>query len=489
MTTTAGPAGAGDAAARTFDVLGSTYEETHGRIPELLAALDWLVARLPERARVLDIGSGTGRPTAQRLAEAGHDVFGCDVSATMVELARVRVPGARFEQADVRDLPDSPGTWDAVTAFFPLLQMSRADIAATVHRIGAWLKPGGLLALATIPVDAEDIELTWMGQNCRASSFTAEVFLRLVREAGLQVVHAGTSVFRPDVPESVDEDHLFVYAVRPGGPDAPAHALAGPYPLPETYRGPHGLSQDGWLGMEARFQRGDIAPVVDALAGNTRVLDIGGGTGAVVREIAARLGSCTTVEPHLDREQSMHTLTRQGVTVLPGRAEDLPVPDGQVDAAVATWVLHYTDDPRAAVREMVRVVDRSHPRARIVLVQGAPDNQLIGLWNRVCAPPAGQRPDHQGYLLTVAARELAAGGFEDISFTRAPVDVVFPEAGPEAKAQAAARALAEFWNTGDPALAHLREALLPAMREHFATGTDRFTDDGVLLVARPRPTL
>ncbi|WP_129311675.1 methyltransferase domain-containing protein [Streptomyces sp. L2] len=485
----AGPAGAGGAAASTFDVLGGTYEETHGRIPELLASLDWLISRLPERAKVLDLGSGTGRPTAQRLAEAGHEVLGCDVSATMVDLARSRVPAARFEQVDLRELPDEPDGWDAVTAYFPLLQMSRADIAATVRRVGTWLKPGGLLALATIPADAEDFELTWMGQVCRASSFPAPAFLDLVREAGLHIAHARTSVFRPDFAAAGEEEHLFVHAVKPGGPDVPSHALAGPYPLPTSYRGPHALGQDGWLGMEARFERHDISVVADALAGNTRVLDIGGGTGAVVKEITARLGACTTVEPHLDRERSMRPLTRDGVTVVPGRAEDLPVPDNAVDAAVATWVLHYTDAPRRAVREMVRVVDTAHPEARIVLVQGAPDNELIDLWNRTCAPLTGQGRDHQGYLLTLAARELAAGGFTDISFTRAPVDVVFPENGPEAKAEAAAQALAEFWSTGDPAPARLREALLPLMREHFATGTDRFNDDGVLLVARPRPAL
>ncbi|MBL1110438.1 hypothetical protein JK361_38840 [Streptomyces sp. 5-8] len=69
--------------------------------------------------------------------------------------------------------------------------------------------------------------------------------------------------------------------------------------------------------------------------------------------------------------------------------------------------------------------------ARIVVVQGTPDNELIDLWNRSCVPLTGQGPDHQGYLLTLAGREFAAGRFTDISFTRAPVDVVFPEDGPE----------------------------------------------------------
>ncbi|MEU8975305.1 methyltransferase domain-containing protein [Streptomyces monashensis] len=481
--------GSAERAARPFDVLGKTYEDTYAHLPEQLAAIDWLLARLPQKARVMDIGSGTGRPTADRIASQGHSVTGYDVSQVMVDLARMQVPAARFELADVRTLADAPGRWDAITAFFPLLQMPRADLDVILTRIANWLAPGGMFVFATVPFDAEDEEIQWMGQTVRCTSYPAHTYGQLLRKAGLVVVHEQLSVFHPDFPGMGPEEHLFLYAVKPGGPLVPAHRLAGPYPLPETYRGPHELSEQGWLGMEARFERHDIALVADTLTGNEKVLDVGGGTGAVVREIAARLGSVTTVEPHAAREASLRPLTEDGVRVLAGRAEQLPLADGEFDAALATWVLHYTDDPDAAVTEMARTVDRTHPEAKVVLVQGAPDNELIALWNRTCASLIGEAPDHQGHLLTRAARILAAHGFEDLSFHRARVDVVFPEAGPEAKAQAAAGVLADFWNTGHPQLVQLREALLPALYEHFASGTDRFNDDAVMLLARPRRAL
>ncbi|MFE0459474.1 methyltransferase domain-containing protein [Kitasatospora sp. NPDC058965] len=480
--------GSAQAAARPFDVLGKTYEDTYAHLPEQLAAITWLLARLPEAARVLDIGSGTGRPTAERLTAAGHRVTGCDVSQTMVDLARSQVPGARFQLADVRDLAEAPGSWDAITAFFPLLQMRRSDLDETLARIADWLVPGGLFVLATVPFDGEEAELTWMGQRVHCTSYPAEMFRKVLESVGLDVVHEQLSVFYPDFPGMGEEEHLFVYAVKPGGPPAPAHALAGPYPLPAGHRGPHELSETGWSDMEARFERHDVALVVDLLDRNSQVLDVGGGTGAVVREIAERIGRVTTIEPHAAREAAMRPLADRGVRVLPGRAEELPFSDGGFDAGVATWVLHYCDDPDRAVAELARVVDRSHPEAKVVLVQGAPDNELIALWNRTCADLLGEPRDHQGYLLSRAAAILAERGFADVSFTRARVDVVFPEAGAEAKAAAAAQVLAAFWNTGDPRLAELSAALLPALRAHFATGTDRFNDDAVLLVARPRCT-
>jgi SAM-dependent methyltransferase len=144
--------------------------------PGLLAAIDWLLASLPAGAKVMDIGSGTGRPTAERLAAAGHHVTGYDVSPAMVSLARRQVPSASFELGDVRSLPDTPGEWDAIAALFSLLMMSRSDIRNTLNRIATWLAPGGLLAFATAPFDVEDTEFEWMGHLARGSSYPAEAY-------------------------------------------------------------------------------------------------------------------------------------------------------------------------------------------------------------------------------------------------------------------------------------------------------------------------
>ncbi|MFD0355675.1 class I SAM-dependent DNA methyltransferase [Streptomyces sp. NPDC127110] len=220
-------------AARPFDALGKAYEDAYAQIPERLAAVDWLLARLPERARVMDVGCGTGRPAADLIAAAGHDVTGYDVSHTMVELARAQVPQARFELADVRNLPQAPGQWDAVTAFFALLQMSRTDLDATLARIAGWLAPGGLFAFATVPLDAEDVEVRWMGQTLRCTGYPAPTYGRLLREAGLDVVHEHLSVFHPDFPGAHPEEHLFIHARKPGGPAVTPHSLTGPPPLPE----------------------------------------------------------------------------------------------------------------------------------------------------------------------------------------------------------------------------------------------------------------
>ncbi|MEV4193455.1 class I SAM-dependent methyltransferase [Streptomyces toxytricini] len=216
------PAGAADAgrpvsAAELFDGLGITYEEAFGRLPAQSDAVDWLAARLAPGSRVLDVGSGTGRPVAERLADAGFEVTGIDVSRVMVELARAQVPKARFEQCDVRDFTPEGG-FDAVCSFFPLLMMTRAEASAALRRMAGWLVPGGYLVSATVPADVEDAEVEWMGRRVRVSSCSTDAYLRLLREdCNLEVLHHSVSLFLPDGDLAAPEEHLFCYARRRGG--------------------------------------------------------------------------------------------------------------------------------------------------------------------------------------------------------------------------------------------------------------------------------
>ncbi|WP_447006506.1 class I SAM-dependent methyltransferase [Saccharothrix isguenensis] len=199
-------------AAELFDAVGQGYEDAFGRPPAVDEAVRVLLERLPQHAKVLDVGSGTGRPVAEDLAAAGHDVLGVDVSATMVDIARHQVPRARFLHADVREWETEDASWDAVCAFFPFLQMTRDEVAAVLVRIARWLKPGGLLAMVTVPMDVEDLEVPFLGHTVRLTSFATPDLLDLVTRAGLTVLDTRSTAFSPDREGQPDEEHLFVLA-------------------------------------------------------------------------------------------------------------------------------------------------------------------------------------------------------------------------------------------------------------------------------------
>ncbi|GAB1339357.1 class I SAM-dependent methyltransferase [Streptomyces sp. E-15] len=201
-------------AAVVFDALGAAYERAFASSAPHRASLGRLLELLPPGSRVLDVGSGTGRPTAETLAGAGHRVLGIDVSPVMVGLAARQVPGAEFRLADIRETPLAEASFDAVCGYFSLLQMTRAEQTAVVAKLARAVRPGGLVALATVPLDAEDADGVFMGQPVRVTSFAAEDFTRLVTGAGLTVLAEERTLFTPAHPDASPEPQLFLLARR-----------------------------------------------------------------------------------------------------------------------------------------------------------------------------------------------------------------------------------------------------------------------------------
>lgn len=202
-------------ASAVFDALGARYEDAFAGSAAHGASLERLLARLGPGSRVLDVGSGTGRPTAATLAAAGHDVLGIDVSPVMVDLAARRVPEASFRCADIREVHLGDDSFDAVCVYFSLLQMSRAEQSGLVRRLARALRPGGAMALATVPLDLEGVQGVFMGQPVRVTSFCAGDFTAMVEEAGLTVLSEDSQVFTPAHPEAMPEPQLFLDCERP----------------------------------------------------------------------------------------------------------------------------------------------------------------------------------------------------------------------------------------------------------------------------------
>jgi magnesium-protoporphyrin O-methyltransferase len=96
--------------------------------------LDWLPADLRGR-RLLDAGCGTGA-LAVEAARRGADVVATDISPTLIELARERLPhdlGAGSIDLRVGDMLDSAlGRFDHVVAMDSLVHYDAADVVRVV---------------------------------------------------------------------------------------------------------------------------------------------------------------------------------------------------------------------------------------------------------------------------------------------------------------------------------------------------------------------
>ncbi|MFJ6656704.1 class I SAM-dependent methyltransferase [Streptomyces sp. NPDC091377] len=203
-------------AAVTFDAIGAAYQEAFAASEPHRRSLAWLLDRLAPGSRVLDVGSGTGRPTAETLVAAGHEVHGLDISPVMVDLATRQVPGATFECADAREVSLPQGRFDAVCSYFAMLQMDRSEQTDLVRRMATAVRPSGHVVLATVALEVEDVEVEFLGQPVRATSFSTEGFVELAASAGLVVLDRQEVLFTPALPEAGPEPQLFLYCRREG---------------------------------------------------------------------------------------------------------------------------------------------------------------------------------------------------------------------------------------------------------------------------------
>ncbi len=204
--------------AEAFDAIGDRYDEAFPHKEGQVGAGEWLIASLDPGSRVLDLGSGTGVPTARQLTDAGLDVVGVDLSGGMVELARKYVPTATFHQLDLADLrpggPTDLGRFDGVAAFFSLLMLPRAEIPLALRTIHHLLTPGGLFALSMVEAHVDDFAIPFLGNTIRVSGYLLDDLHKILDTAGFEIVKETSYTYAPAAGDVPPEEQVFLCCRR-----------------------------------------------------------------------------------------------------------------------------------------------------------------------------------------------------------------------------------------------------------------------------------
>jgi len=160
----------------------------------LIRAEEALVAAVTSDLPVgtaLDAACGTGRH-AEWLAAAGHATTGIDATPAMLEVARGRVPNARFELGDLTALPVEDGRFDFAICALALAHL--LDPRPAIREIARAVRPGGRIVLT----DAHPTFVLIQGQALfptengmafvRNHPHSLGTYLRVFREVGLTVL-------------------------------------------------------------------------------------------------------------------------------------------------------------------------------------------------------------------------------------------------------------------------------------------------------------
>jgi SAM-dependent methyltransferase len=211
-----------DVVARGYDAGADAFEAWQSQITgsDRLNRIEELLALLPERPDVLELGSGAGVRSTQMLAERSQ-LTGVDISAEQVRRAQERVPAARFVHADLTTIELEPASFDAAVAFYVFNHVPREDLGPLLGRIHAWLRPGGYLLASFGASDLPGWYGEWLdGVETFFSGYEPDVTLRLVRAAGLRVVRDELETIRE--PEG---DATFLWVLASKGSSPPRRTL------------------------------------------------------------------------------------------------------------------------------------------------------------------------------------------------------------------------------------------------------------------------
>jgi SAM-dependent methyltransferase len=199
---------------RAFDQIGAQYGEVFADKPGQVAATRWLMSQLKPEAFVLDVGCGSGVPTAALLASEGFHVVGVDTSPVMLDLARRNVPTGIFverEMHDVTALHPREGRFEGAAAFFSLLMLSREDIGRTLDAIRGVLAADGSFVLGMVEGDTDFLVREFLGVPVPLTAYPRPELEQVLHRHGFSIVSLEAEPWSTDLPEGPHQTHLYAY--------------------------------------------------------------------------------------------------------------------------------------------------------------------------------------------------------------------------------------------------------------------------------------
>jgi SAM-dependent methyltransferase len=150
----------------------------------------WLgrfAALLPARARILDIGCGSGMPIAGHLLAMGHDVTGIDTSPPLLALCRERFPAQTWRECDMRRMALGV-RFDGLIAWDSFFHLDHDDQRAMFPVFAAHAAPGAALMFTSGP--AHGIAMgSFGGEPLFHASLDPAEYRALLAANGFSVLH------------------------------------------------------------------------------------------------------------------------------------------------------------------------------------------------------------------------------------------------------------------------------------------------------------
>lgn len=131
----------------TYDRIAEDWAKDHEGDTWWRECTATFASLLPQGARVLDAGCGSGQK-ARFFQDRGFHVLGIDFSEKLLEIARHNATASEFRLLDLRDIRTLSEEFEGVFAQASLLHIPKAEAFSVIEGMVSRLVPGGLLYIA-----------------------------------------------------------------------------------------------------------------------------------------------------------------------------------------------------------------------------------------------------------------------------------------------------------------------------------------------------
>ncbi len=194
-----------------YDLVAAAYSrlERENQWPRM-RWLSKVLSRLAPGSSVLDLGCGSGDPADIEIARL-HHVIGVDLSKAQIGLARQNIPKGRFIHEDLSSLDFPDESFDAVVSFYTLEHLPREQHGPILQQIHSWLRPEGLLLFSYEKGDRNDVTVEWLGAPMFFSMYDPKTIMRLVKDAGFDIIEADVE---SQLEQNREVSYLWILARR-----------------------------------------------------------------------------------------------------------------------------------------------------------------------------------------------------------------------------------------------------------------------------------
>lgn len=201
------------------------FSREQDRKPKDQEMLRRFAHEIGNRRPLWDLGCGPGN-TAEYLHCLGLDVSGLDLSAKMLEQARLLHPAIRFQQGDILHLPFENDSIGGMLAFYAMVHFTKDEICMAFREVFRVLQLGGVF-LFTYHLGDQTLRLDeFLGKRIDIDFMfiTTEFVVRSLEDSGFERIEITEREPYPGIEHQ--SRRAYAFARKPGGRDERQQVLA-----------------------------------------------------------------------------------------------------------------------------------------------------------------------------------------------------------------------------------------------------------------------